>query len=65
MKTEIAQLVESALQSLVDQGVLAADAVRPPVIERARDPEHGDFATNAAMVNSKAAGINPRQLAEQ
>jgi hypothetical protein len=35
------------------------------VIERARDPEHGDFATNAAMVNSKAAGINPRQLAEQ
>ena len=65
MKTEIAQLVESALQSLVDQGVLAADAVRVPVIERARDPEHGDFATNAAMVNSKAAGINPRQLAEQ
>jgi len=65
MKTEIAQLVESALQSLVDQGILAADAVRPPVIERARDPEHGDFATNAAMVNSKAAGINPRQLAEQ
>ena len=65
MKTEIAQLVESALQSLVDQGVLAADAVRPPVIERARDPEHGDFATNAAMVNSKAAGMNPRQLAEQ
>lgn len=65
MKTEIAQLVESALQSLVDQGVLAADAVRSPVIERARDPEHGDFATNAAMVNSKAAGMNPRQLAEQ
>ena len=65
MKTEIAQLVESALQSLVDQGVLAADAVRPPVIERARDPEHGDFATNAAMVNSKAAGMNPRKLAEQ
>ena len=65
MKTEIAQLVESALQSLVDLGVLAADAVRPPVIERARDPEHGDFATNAAMVNSKAAGMNPRQLAEQ
>ena len=65
MKTEIAQLVESALQSLVDQGVLAADAVRPPVIERARDPEHGDFATNAAMVHSKAAGMNPRQLAEQ
>ncbi len=65
MKTEIAQLVESALQSLVDQGVLVADAVRPPVIERARDPEHGDFATNAAMVNSKAAGMNPRQLAEQ
>jgi arginyl-tRNA synthetase len=34
-------------------------AVEPP-----RDPSHGDLATNAAMVLAKAAGTNPRALAE-
>jgi arginyl-tRNA synthetase len=29
-----------------------------------KTPEHGDFATNYAMVNAKAAGTNPRALAE-
>ena len=65
MKSEIAKLVRSALQTLSEEGVLPSDAVREPVIERARDPAHGDFATNAAMVNSKAAGMQPRALAER
>lgn len=33
-------------------------------VEPPRDPAHGDMATNAAMVLSKAAGKNPRALAE-
>ena len=65
MKAEIAQLLRSALQALAAQGVLPADALRDPVIERARDPRHGDFATNAALINSKAAGVKPRELAER
>jgi arginyl-tRNA synthetase len=65
MKAEIAQLVRSALQALAEQGVLPAEALRDSVIERARDPRHGDFATNAALVNSKAAGLKPRELAER
>ncbi len=65
MKSDIADLVRSALQTLADEGVLSADTFPDPVIERARDPAHGDFATNAAMVNSKAAGMKPRDLAER
>ena len=65
MKTEIAQLVQAALDRLVADGVLGSDALRAPVIERARDPSHGDFATNAALVNAKAAGMKPRELAER
>lgn len=38
---------------------LSRIAVEPP-----RDPSHGDLATNAAMVLAKAAGENPRALAE-
>lgn len=33
-------------------------------VEAPRDASHGDLATNAAMVLSKQAGMNPRQLAE-
>ena len=39
---------------------LSRIAVEPP-----RDPSHGDIATNAAMVLSKAAGENPRALGER
>jgi arginyl-tRNA synthetase len=35
------------------------------VVEPPRDASHGDLATNAAMVLSKAMGMNPRALAEQ
>jgi arginyl-tRNA synthetase len=34
------------------------------VVEPPRDPAHGDLATNAAMVLSKAMGMNPRALAD-
>ncbi len=65
MKSYIGQLVATALQQLAADGILDASAVKAPVIERARDLAHGDFATNAAMVNAKAAGMKPRDLAEK
>jgi arginyl-tRNA synthetase len=34
------------------------------IVEAPRDPAHGDLATNAAMVLSKAAAMKPRDLAE-
>ena len=65
MKSHIASLVSQALEKLVADQVIAADALQAPVIERARDASHGDFATNAAMLNSKAAKMRPRDLAEK
>ncbi len=65
MKSHIADLVSQALQKLVDQQVLDGADVRPAAIERTRDEAHGDFASNAAMVHSKAAKMRPRDLAEQ
>ncbi|MHD0278738.1 arginine--tRNA ligase [Rhodococcus aetherivorans] len=32
-------------------------------VERPRNPEHGDYATNVAMQVAKKAGVNPRELA--
>lgn len=58
--------LESAIQSLKDDGTLPAeiDTSRAQV-EPPRDPSHGDMATNAAMVLAKPAGVKPRDLAEQ
>lgn len=41
-----------------------ADAKAKIVVEPPKDASHGDISTNAAMVLSKAAGKNPRELAE-
>ncbi len=65
MKVQIEQLVTEALQQLTAEGLFGDDAPAPFVIERARDAAHGDFATNAAMVNAKRAKVKPRDLAER
>ncbi|MEJ2592241.1 MAG: arginine--tRNA ligase, partial [Candidatus Thiodiazotropha sp.] len=64
MKTQIEQLVTAALQQLASDGTLPSEALTTPKIERTRDPQHGDFATNVAMVLAKPARRNPRALAE-
>ena len=33
-------------------------------VERPRNPEHGDYATNVALQVAKKAGMNPRELAQ-
>ena len=60
-----AEVIESALAELVSEGVLAEGSSFANVtLEPPRDASHGDLATNAAMVLAKAAGTNPRVLAE-
>ena len=65
MKSEIQQFVSQALDQLVQDGVMPAEAVPTPTIERTRDRQHGDFACNVAMVLAKAARCRPRDLAEK
>ncbi len=65
MKSQITKLVSTALDALESEGVLDPARRQPPVVERTRDASHGDFATNAAMVNVKAAGMKPRDLAQK
>ncbi len=64
MKDSLHQLVQQAIARLREQDVLPADAVASFVIERTRSAEHGDFATNAALLLAKHARTNPRALAQ-
>ncbi|MDF3983559.1 arginine--tRNA ligase [Luteibacter sp. PPL201] len=64
MKQELNQLLLQAIDALRESGQLPSDVVVPPfVIERTRSREHGDFATNAAMLMAKSAGRKPRDIA--
>ena len=60
-----AQKMDDQLQALVAAGKVpeGLDASRA-TIELPRDPEHGDLASNMAMVLAKLAGMPPRQMAE-
>ncbi|HSN00693.1 MAG TPA: arginine--tRNA ligase [Rudaea sp.] len=69
MKDSLHQLVQQAIARLREQAVLPADAAAPAsmqhvVIERTKSREHGDFATNAALLLAKHARTNPRALAQ-
>ena len=57
--------ITDVLMQLSDAGELPKDMDFSRVtVEPPRDASHGDMSTNAAMVLSKAAGKNPRQLGE-
>ncbi len=57
--------VRSANTALVAAGMLPAGIDQSRVVvEPPRDADHGDMATNAAMVLAKGAGKKPRELAD-
>ncbi|MCI0733362.1 MAG: arginine--tRNA ligase [Methylococcaceae bacterium] len=63
MKKNLEEMLLAAVNSLKGQGVLDP-AIDPPIqIDRSRDPQHGDYASNLAMTLSKAARKKPRDLA--
>jgi len=64
LKEHIEELLIQALLHLIREGVLSADCEISPQLERTRTPDHGEFASNIAMVLAKRAGLAPRELAQ-
>ncbi len=64
------EVIRTAIEEVVNElGLPSADSrlnelVGQVAVEHPGDLSHGDYATNVAMVLAKAAGQNPRQLAE-
>ncbi|WP_328992037.1 arginine--tRNA ligase [Kribbella sp. NBC_01245] len=63
---QLATTILQALTTLVDDGTLTVEGGLPAElkVERPKNPEHGDYATNVAMQLGKKAGMAPRQFAE-
>ncbi|WP_280335240.1 arginine--tRNA ligase [Nocardia wallacei] len=61
---DLADLLRAtAAKVLVERGSDPAVLPDEVKVERPRNPEHGDYATNVAMQVAKKAGMNPRELA--
>ncbi|HEY3609901.1 MAG TPA: arginine--tRNA ligase [Pseudonocardiaceae bacterium] len=60
----LAELVRStALDILSDRGLDTSVVPGSVTVERPRNPEHGDYATNLALQIGKKLGLAPRELA--
>lgn len=64
MKSHIQSLLEQTIESFKQQGILPADFEARIQVDRTKDKSHGDLATNLAMMLTKVAGKNPRELAQ-
>jgi arginyl-tRNA synthetase len=61
---QLRDVVRTAVGGAVGRGVLAVDVPDEVVVERPKNREHGDYATNIALRLAKAAGRPPREVAE-
>jgi arginyl-tRNA synthetase len=65
MKAHIQELLAHALAGLEAGGSLPAGHGVTPSVEHTKAREHGDFASNVALVLAKLARAKPRELAEK
>ncbi|APT93734.1 arginyl-tRNA synthetase [Corynebacterium phocae] len=60
----LAQLIKTTATAVMGEHNLDTSVLPGEVtVERPRNPEHGDYATNLALQVAKKAGVNPRDLA--
>jgi arginyl-tRNA synthetase len=64
MKDQLRDIIIQGLESCFTDGTLISGTVPAIVIEKPAHAEHGDFATNVAMLMAKAERKPPRVIAE-
>lgn len=64
MKNKIIKLLEKALNTSVEKGELSEFSLPYLEVEAPANPQHGDYAANAAMVLASQTRQNPRKIAQ-
>jgi arginyl-tRNA synthetase len=64
VKEHIEELLAQSVLHLQREGVIPGEPEPAIQLERTRSPEHGEFASNLAMVLCKTAKMPPRELAQ-
>ncbi|NMO01188.1 arginine--tRNA ligase [Gordonia sp. TBRC 11910] len=61
---DLAALLRGVTQTVLTEHGLDVSALPDAItVERPRNPDHGDYATNVALQLGKKVGVNPRELA--
>jgi arginyl-tRNA synthetase len=61
---DLAELLKATATAVLAEHALDTGALPPAItVERPRNPEHGDYASNLALQLAKKVGANPRELA--
>lgn len=63
MRETLRHAIAEAIDAAIAAGRLALASVPDIELERPRDPAHGDWSTNVALVSARAAGMPPRSVA--
>ncbi|UOY01384.1 arginine--tRNA ligase [Blastococcus sp. PRF04-17] len=61
---QLQDVVRTAVGAVAGRGALPVEVPSEVVVERPKNPEHGDYATNVALRLAKPAGRPPRAVAE-
>ncbi|MEY4714502.1 MAG: hypothetical protein RIQ37_832 [Actinomycetota bacterium] len=61
---QLAAAILAALGRLAESGAVAGELPTEVVVERPKNRDHGDWATNVAMQSGAKLGKNPRELAQ-
>ncbi|MCL0120954.1 arginine--tRNA ligase [Corynebacterium pygosceleis] len=62
--SDLAALIKTTATDVLDARGLDSSLLPEQItVERPRNPEHGDYATNVAMQTAKKVGTNPREFA--
>ena len=64
MKQVVVKLLEKSIQANIDKGRLPPVAPPPIEVELTKDPGHGDYASNIAMILASQVKKNPREIAK-
>ncbi len=64
MKHTVEHLLKQSLTSLQQSGAISADLDIEIKVDNAKDPSHGDYASNIALILAKPCRQAPRKLAE-
>lgn len=59
----LADAIRASLAALVEQGRLQVELPSEVAVERPKNREHGDYATNVALQLAKGSGLKPAQIA--
>ena len=61
---ELSKTIKKSLESLISAKKIAVSDIPEIKIERPKNKDHGDYASNIALMVAKPAGVNPREVAQ-